>query len=116
MNEVKLTGKVLNCYISENTGALITKVAVPHDHIIGKENIRCESVFNTIMVDENAIKKTDVMQGDKVMITGHLKLDHRKSLTGNEHQSLKVYADEIEVVKPKGEFLDTTRVLLGIED
>lgn len=114
MNEVKLTGKVLNCYVNEQTGALITKVAVPHDHVIGTQNIRCESVFNTIMTDDKAIKKTDVMQGDKVLITGHLKLDHKQSLSGNDHQSLKVYADEIEVVKPKGEFLDYTRAALGM--
>ena len=109
MNEVRLTGRVLNVYIHEQTGALITKIAVPHDHKIGTQSIRCESIFNTVMTDTAKIETVDVMQGDKVMITGHLKVDFKKTVGGNERQFLKVYADDIEVIKPKGEFLDYTR-------
>ena len=97
MNVVELTGKVLNCYISE-TGALITKVAVRHNHIVGKQNVCCESVFNVIMVSDEAIKKTDVKQGDTVRIVGYVKMDFKETLGGNQHQKLSVYASEIESV------------------
>ena len=100
MNEVKVSGRVLNCYIHDS-GALVTKLACPHDHNVGGKVIRCESVFNTIMTDPKKIEQSDVMKGDKVLITGHLKVDFTKTSGGNERQTLRVYADEIEVTKQK---------------
>lgn len=101
MNELRLTGKVLNCYVHDMTGALITKVAVPHEHFVNKQSISCESVFNTVMLDEEKIRHADWKKGDTVLITGYIKVDHKQSMTGTEHQSLKVYATNIEVTKPK---------------
>ena len=101
MNELRLTGKVLNCYVHETTGALITKVAVMHEHFVNKQSFSCESVFNTIMLDGEKIRHADWEKGDTVLITGYIKVDHKQSMTGNEHQSLKVYATNIEVTKPK---------------
>jgi len=116
MNEVRLTGKVLNCYIHEKTGAFICKIAVTHDHIIGRHSISCESVFNVVMQDDDKIKKLDVTQGDNVMITGYLKLDIKQSLNNNEHRKLMVYATEIETVRPKisHDIVDTTKIALGM--
>lgn len=116
MNDVKLTGKVLNCYIHEKTGAFICKIAVTHDHIIGRHSISCESVFNVVMQDDAKIKHLDVAQGDNVMITGYLKLDIKKSNVGNEHRKLTVYATEIETVRPKisHDIVDTTKIALGM--
>lgn len=100
MNLLKLSGRVLNCYIHDS-GALITKVAVPHDHNVGTQTIRCESIFNTIMTDKEKIQESDVMKGDTVEITGHLKLDLVETKGGNERKTVKVYADDIEVIKEK---------------
>ena len=101
MNEVRLTGRVLNAYEHELSGAFITKIAVRHDHIVGRQSISCESVFNVIMLDEAKIKTADWKTGDTVMITGYLKVDFKKSAKGNEHQKLMVYATEIEIIKEK---------------
>ena len=98
MNEVKLIGNVLNCYIHSGTGALIVKIAVMHDHIIGKVKETCESVFNVIMQDEEKIKTTDIMQGDRISVDGYLKMNHKRSKSGNEHHTLKVYATDIKVL------------------
>lgn len=100
-NKVLLTGKVLNCYIHEVTGALIMKLAVTHEHKAGKKTISVESVFNTVMCDDEAIAKTDVQQGDIVNLTGYLKMDHKESDNGNVHQKLMVYATEVIVEKRK---------------
>ena len=103
MNDVRLTGRVLNTYFHELSGALITKIAVRHDHIVGRQVISCESVFNTVMLDEAKMKTADWKTGDDVMITGYLKVDFKKSPKGNEHSKLMVYATEIEVVRSKDE-------------
>lgn len=97
MNIVELTGKVLNCYLSDS-GALITKLAVRHNHIVGKQNVCCESVFNVIMVSDEAIRKTSVKQGDIVRVVGYVKVDFKETTGGNQHQKLSVYATEIESV------------------
>ena len=55
MNVVKLTGRVLNAYKHDLSGAFITKIAVRHDHIVGRQSISCESVFNVVMLDEAKI-------------------------------------------------------------
>lgn len=101
MNEVRLTGRVLNAYKHDLSGAFITKIAVRHDHIVGRQSISCESVFNVIMLDEAKIKLADWKTGDTVMVTGYLKVDFKKSAKGNEHQKLMVYATEIEIIKEK---------------
>ena len=117
MNRVVLTGKVLNCYIHDKTGAFICKLSVVHAHIVGKQSFSCESVFNVVMQDERKIDHLDVMQGDKVQVEGYVKVDITKSLAGNEHKKLTVYATEIEVVKQKVNYsiFDSTRAALGME-
>ena len=107
-NRVELEGKVLNCYISD-TEAFITKVAITNPHDYGGIIDYPESVFNTIMTDKKQIAKTSIQKGDTVSITGHLKLDTNSS----GHKGLKVYADKIEVIKPKGIY-DSTRERLGM--
>lgn len=116
MNEVRLTGKVLNCYIDDRTQNFVAKLAVSHDHIVGKQTISCESVFSVIMTDERKIPHLDVRQGDTVLVEGYLKVDIKRSLTGNEHKNLRVYATNIEVTKSKAGFdmVDYTRKVLGI--
>ena len=116
MNEVRLTGKVLNCYVHNVTGVFICKTAVVHDHYIGNQTISCVSVFTVVMQNENKGKHLDILPGDKVMITGYLKVDHKTSATGNDHASIRVYAKEIELVKPKEDFdmVDYTRIALGM--
>lgn len=101
MNEVRLTGRVLNAYKHDLSGAFITKIAVRHDHIIGRQSISCESVFNVVMLDEAKINLADWKTGDTIMVTGYLKVDFKKSARGNEHQKLTVYATEIEIVREK---------------
>lgn len=116
MNEVRLTGKILNCYVNDSTGALIVKLAVLHEHIMGRQSLRCESVFNVVMLDKKKIDTIDIAQGDKVMITGYLKVDFKRSAGGNEHQKLMVYATDIELIKQKNELetIDYTRCVLGM--
>ena len=101
MNDVRLTGKVLNCYIHDATGALIVKIAVRHDHYVGKQTVSVESVFNVVMLDETKIKTIDIATGDLIDITGYLKVDFKESKKGNEHRKLMVYATDIKVIKSK---------------
>lgn len=95
MNEVRMTGKVLNIYRDNLSDALITKVAVIHDHFIGNSNktMRVESKFTTVMTDESRISRVDAKPGDKVMITGYIKQD----FTNSNHQKNMIYATDIEV-------------------
>lgn len=100
MNKVEVTGRVLNCYFHQVTGAFICKISVPHDHIVGHTNVRGDSVFHAIMVDESKFDSLDVMQGDKVLIKGHLKVD----VSPSDRKTLKLFADDIQVIKPRGLF------------
>ena len=96
MNEVKLTGKVLSIYRDNLSDALITKVAVMHDHFIGNTNQteRVESKFTTVMTNEDLIQRVYAERGDTVMITGYVKQDFTKS----DHKKNTIYATKIEVV------------------
>ena len=115
MNEVRLTGRVLNCYIHDK-GAFICKIAVKHEHYIGNYTTTEESVFNTVMQNERKIKTLDVKKGDTVLLTGYLKLDHNISAGGNDHQTTRIYATDIEVTKPKKSFdmVDYAKQCLGL--
>ena len=100
MNEVKLSGTVLNCYIHAPTDALIIKLAVPHNHYIGKTVIGCEPAFTVIMNDADKIKNISVSTGEEIMITGYLHLDIKvtkstKSDRENIHKIIKVFATDI---------------------
>jgi hypothetical protein len=107
-NKVELEGKVLNCYMADSN-AFITKIAITNPHNYGAFVKNEESVFNTIMTNEKQIAKTVISKGDTVSITGHLKVD----INTSGHKYLKVYADEIEVIKPKGIY-DATKERLGM--
>lgn len=114
MNMVSLTGKVLNCYYKADTDAFITKLAVPHEHKIGKHKMTVESVFNIVMVDSDKIKTVDIAQGDTVLVEGHLNLDIKTNLSGNQNKKVMIYADNIEVTKRKPGIYDSTRERLGL--
>ena len=107
-NRVEIEAKALNCYMS-NRDALITKIAITNSHNFGGVVDNTENVFNVIMTDKKQIAKTFVQKGDTVSITGHLKVD----VNDSGHKGLKVYADEIEVIKPKGIY-DATKERLGM--
>ncbi len=96
MNELKLTGKILNIYRDNLSDALITKVAVMHDHFIGNTNQteRVESKLTTVMTNEELIQRVYAKRGDTVMITGYVKLDYTRS----DHRKNTLYATKIEVV------------------
>lgn len=97
MNEVRLTGKVLNAYTNEN-GHFTCTVAVVHDHYVDGFNNVSESVFRAFLADKERSKRIDVIKGDRVMITGYLRLDRRLSNTGNERKHVNLYIKEIELV------------------
>lgn len=97
MNEVRLTGKVLNAYINDN-GHFTCTVAVVHDHYVDGFNNVSESVFRAFLANKERSKRIDVIKGDKVMITGYLRLDRRLSNTGNERKHVNLYIKEIELV------------------
>jgi hypothetical protein len=104
-NEVILEGNVLNCYIDDQTGALIVKMAVCFDHHVGKHIIPDESVFKIIMTDEKAIKETDIRQGQYVRMTGYVRLDIKISKTEkkegekkNKHEYIHIYALKYEAL------------------
>ena len=97
MNEVRISGKVLAAY--EKNSVFVVRLAVRHEHVIGRERINVESIFTAVMSDAAKIPHIDVQQGDKVLITGHLKQDFKKSPSGTEHQKMTLYADDIEVTE-----------------
>lgn len=97
MNEVRLTGKVLNAYINEN-GHFTCTVAVVHDHYVDGFNNVSESVFRAFLADKAKSEHVDIIKGDRVMITGYLRLDRRLSNTGNERKHVNLYIKEIELV------------------
>lgn len=97
-NELILEGNVLNCYIDDQTGALIVKMAVCFEHRVGKHIVPTESVFKTVMTDEKAIKETDIKQGQYVRMTGYVKVDFKFSDRGNKHETIRVYALKYEAL------------------
>ena len=116
MNEVRLTGKVLNCYIDDRTQNFVAKLAVSYNHTIGRHTIGYESIIPVIMADEHKIPHLDVRQRDTVLVEGYLHLEEKISQKGNSHKTLRVYATNIEVTKSKAGFdmIDYTRKVLGI--
>lgn len=100
MNEVRLTGKVLNAYKKDNS-CLIAKIACTHEHTLGIEKIRCESIFSVVMTDTAKINSVEFSVGDTVLVTGYLKVDFRLSNTGQERKKLTIYATNIEITKTK---------------
>lgn len=100
VNEVRLVGTVLNAYMSD-TGAFICKLLFPHEHYVGNQKMDCESVFITVMTDDISIRRTDIIKGDKVLLTGYLKLDYKRTLGGNQHQIVQIYTTEIEKLPEK---------------
>lgn len=116
MNRLEIYGKVLNCYITDHTETLVMRIADVHKHNERGIEMDVESVYNVIMTDPKKIEKVEVQQGDIVRIDAHIKMYKRYSGGGNTHETLKVYADEVEVVnrKDKARFVDTTRISLGM--
>ena len=97
MNNVELQGRVLSARMSKR-GGFIVKVAVVHEHNVNGTKINCESVFITIMTDPVKIKGVDLVAGQTVHITGHLKPEISVSATGNTRERMQVFADDIEVI------------------
>lgn len=97
-NEVVFEGNVLNCYIDDQTGALIVKMAVYFGHHVGKHLVPTESVFKIVMAVKNAIKNTDIRQGQYVRMIGYVKIDFKFSDRGNKHDTIRIYALKYEVL------------------
>lgn len=97
LNKVEVEGRVLSVWIAKK-GALCIKLAVTHNHRIGNETVTVESVFRPIFNDTTRIPAIDVIEGDRVRVTGHLYINHTVSKSGCSHETLQFYADDIEVV------------------
>ena len=103
MNELRITGRVLNAYVNES-GHFTCVIACMHDHYVNGFNTTSESVFRAFLPDVERSKHIDIIKGDEVLLTGYIRLDNRVSATGVRHQRLNVYIRDIELVKPKPEF------------
>lgn len=97
LNKVEVEGKVLSVWVSKK-GGLIMKLAVTHNHRIGDSIVTVESILRPIFNDTKRIETVDVMAGDKVRVIGHLYLNHTISATGCTHDTLQLYADDIEII------------------
>lgn len=97
MNEVRITGKVLNIYEDNRTHNIVCKLSVPHTHVTGNQSLVVESIFKCIVADDSCKRKVDAQKGDHVLLTGYLKQDITMSLTGNTHERNMVYVKELEV-------------------
>ncbi len=100
MNELKLSGKVVNAYINEEK-SLVVVLSVMHDHVVNNTSIRFNSVFRCFMTDPYKISSCPVQKDDFIEVYGHLKLDFRVSKTGQERKHVNIYADEIRIKKQK---------------
>ena len=94
MNELKLSGKVLNSYINED-GFLTLTIAVPHDHVVNGYNHVSESVFRIFLPDREKSLEYDVQVDDQVEVSGHLKQDRKLTRTGNEHKRINIYISSL---------------------
>lgn len=93
LNKIEIEGKVLSAWIA-NKGGLIVKFETKYPHRFGDTVVPANpSVFRAIFNDLKRIPTIDVMAGDKVRITGHLHINHTMT-----HETLQLYADDIEVV------------------
>lgn len=100
MNEVKLSGKVLNAYINEQ-GYFTVTIATLHDHYVDDYNNSSESKFRAFLMNKEKSKHIDIIKGDRVMITAYLKQDITLSATGNERKRVNIYIKDIELIKPE---------------
>ena len=102
MNEIRLTGKVLSCYIDKR-GFFSAIIANVHEHSVNGQTDTIESVFRAVLPHVEKSKHIDIIKGDKVLVTGYLKTDRSVSAGGNEHRRNNIYIKEIDIVKPKKE-------------
>lgn len=101
MNEVHLTGKVMNAYVNAD-GYFTCIFSNVHDHHVNGFNDISESVFRGFLPDTERSKHISIVKGDRVMITGHLRQDRKITSGDNERKRINLYIDEIELVKPAG--------------
>lgn len=96
LNECKIEGKVLSVW-ETSKGFMSMKIAVPHQHFENGERKFVESMITPIFMDKERVMASDVLVGDKVRVTGYIYNWVRVSPTGNTHQELKFYAEDIEI-------------------
>lgn len=96
LNECKVEGKVLSVWKTKQ-GFLSIKIAVPHKHWENGEYKFVESMIVPLFCNKERIPMIDVVVGDKVRVTGYIYNWVRVSPTGNTHQELKFYAEDIEI-------------------
>ncbi len=95
MNEVKLSGKVMNAYVHNTTGFLMVVIACVHEHTVNGYKDVCESIIRGCLPDKVKSRKLDIQKGDMVEMTGYLKQDHSLTSGGNEHKKVTLYLTDI---------------------
>lgn len=94
MNELTLSGEVVSAYRNENNHFVCT-ILVNHNHMVNGYNDRSESAIRCFLADKEKSKHINIKYGDRVIIKGYLRQDHRLSNTGKERKSVNVYIKDI---------------------
>ena len=94
MNELRISGKVLEAYINDY-GHLTVTLAVVHDHVVDGYNNTTESILRCFLADKERSKSIEVEKGDRVEITGYLRQDRRLSPSGQERKRVNIYIKDI---------------------
>lgn len=97
MNELIITGKVLNAYINDN-GHFTCTIATVHDHFVDGFNYVDETIFRCFLPNREKSKAIDIIKGDKVKMTGYIKQDHYLNKNGKPRKKLNIYAKSIELI------------------
>lgn len=96
MNEVRMSGKVLNAYIAEDSGWYVITMAVVHNHKVNGLDVPSETVIRGYIADNEKAKDVDILTGDKISIKGYIRQDIRISKTGKTRDHLQLYIEEWE--------------------
>ena len=94
MNQLKISGKVLNAY-TDDYGHFVCTISVLHNHVVDGNDIGSESIFSACLPDRDRSAEVDVVKGDMVVIDGYIRQDRRLSATGKERRSTALYINEI---------------------
>ena len=100
MNEFRLSGKIINCYLSER-GYFVCVIAVTHNHTVDGYNHVAESKIRCFLMDKMKSSKLDFVKGDKVDIVAYLKQDFYLNSHGTEHKRVNVYIKDISHAKSR---------------
>lgn len=97
MNEFRVIGKVITAYVNKD-GHYVCTVANVHDHYIDGFNIPSETFIRGFMTDKEKSSRTNVVKGDRVMLTGYFKQDITLTKSGNEKKRLNLYLTDIKLL------------------